>query len=143
MALKNGFACGDLFVVINSETQPPELDALSRTAPSYVVVRIATHPNTPVSTLTRLALSANADIRCAISENPKTPLNVLWALTHDRDADVRYSLAENHNINASILTTLSSDENPYVAARAQRTLQRRSSTGITVIPQSVAGYAYA
>jgi hypothetical protein len=124
MSLRNGFGCRNLFVVIHAEIQPQELDDLTRSAPAYVLARIATHNRTWRSTLTKLAHSVHADVRCAVGENPNTPRDVLMTLAADADVDVRYSLAENHNLPAAVLDVLMMDENPYVAARASRTLQR-------------------
>ena len=112
------------FCVLTAELQPFELDTLSITAPIDTLVRIATHRNTPRRTLARLAASSHSDVRCAVGENAGTPLEVLRCLARDIDPDVRYSLAENHNLCVEILNMLLGDENPYVAVRAQRTIER-------------------
>jgi len=51
-------------------------------------------------------------------------------LTKDEHPDVRYRLAENSNLPDSILVELSEDENPFVAARAQETLQKLKSGSV-------------
>ncbi|MFX9688500.1 hypothetical protein ABTO93_20100, partial [Acinetobacter baumannii] len=38
--------------------------------------------------------------------------------------DVRFAIAENHNADEEVLRMLTEDENPYVAHRAVKTLQR-------------------
>jgi hypothetical protein len=88
--------------------------------------RMATDPSTPVVVLERLAVHPDADVRAAVSDNENTPLYTIWALSKDSDADVRYQLAENHNLPMSLIRSLTNDENPYVACRAQQTLDRLS-----------------
>lgn len=136
MSLKNGFGCRNLFVVIRPDVLPRELDSLANSAPAYVLVRIATHAVTWRSTLSRLAKNANPDVRCAVGENPHTPREVLLALALDADCDVRYSLAENHRLPEAVLTILAADENPYVSARANKTLRRLSSSAMPA-PQAM------
>jgi hypothetical protein len=58
-----------------------------------------------------------------VAENPNTPPEVLERLATDDNVDVRYGVAENPYIPAHILQRLADDDNPYVACRAQKTLQ--------------------
>ena len=48
----------------------------------------------------------------------------LLKLARDKSDDIRYQLAENHNVPTQVLLVLVSDENPFVRARAERTLER-------------------
>jgi hypothetical protein len=86
--------------------------------------RIAANEDTPEIILAQLAYHPNSEVRTCIAENPATQDAELWALTYDDSADVRYALAENHQLDSQFLTELELDGNPYVAARAQKTLQR-------------------
>jgi hypothetical protein len=114
----------EYFMVLKAEANPLELEMLSTSAPTHVLVKIANHSRTPGRTLARLAANINSDVRMSVGENQNTPVEVLRHLARDENPDVRYSLAENHNLSVEILRILINDENPYVAARAQRTLQR-------------------
>lgn len=60
----------------------------------------------------------------AVADHLDTPAAVLLLLADDEDADVRYAIAENHNISRHVLNKLLDDGNPYVAQRAQTTLER-------------------
>jgi lactoylglutathione lyase len=111
-------------VVLSPDIHPIELDMLSVTASPRVLMSIASHPRTTATTLARLATSKNSDVRAAVGENGNTPDAILHRLAADPSADVRYSLAENHNLPVGVLRVLLKDENPYVSARAQRTLHR-------------------
>ncbi|MBY0358275.1 MAG: hypothetical protein K2W82_09765 [Candidatus Obscuribacterales bacterium] len=89
-----------------------------------VVIRVAENINTPVEILAILAKHSHFDVRIAVSENSRTPFLILLELIKDMDADVRFSLAENHNLPTTLLDVLAQDENPYVAFRAKKTLER-------------------
>ncbi len=56
--------------------------------------------------------------------NPSGPEVFLQHLALDQSSDVRYALAENAAIPVEVLKVLSRDENPYVAHRADLTLNR-------------------
>lgn len=71
-----------------------------------------------------LSISPIAEIRMAVADNRSTPEHVLTLLAQDPDVDVRYSMAENHNLSEELLQTLVDDPNPYVAMRAQKTMNR-------------------
>lgn len=77
-----------------------------------------------VDTYTRWLLTVAED--CTESDE------VLWMLAKDDCVDVRFCLAENYKINPEILKELSKDENPYVAHRAQKTMERLRVPGIVV-----------
>jgi hypothetical protein len=59
-----------------------------------------------------------------VTENRSTPFEVLCRLCNDEHPDVRFAMAENFNLPESLLTKLGKDDNPYVASRASRTLER-------------------
>jgi hypothetical protein len=103
-------------------TAAPILNFLATSADLRVVQRVAENPSTHVATLTRLVRHHSSAIRMAVSEHPSTPEVLLQILARDEDADLRFALAENYNMPRAVLETLEQDENPYIAARASRTL---------------------
>lgn len=104
------------------------LAAIARHASSRALQRIAEHPDVPEDTLRELAVHPDADVRTAVAENRTCPPDLLLMLAKDENADVRYSLAENHSIPSEVLCALCEDDNPYVAFRAQKTVQRLNQT---------------
>lgn len=76
------------------------------------------------TTMSNLGLHESVEVRCAVAECSSTPPELLWKLSQDESPDVRYHLAGNHNISINVLFALTADENPYVADRAERTLDR-------------------
>jgi hypothetical protein len=88
------------------------------------LTRIAENSSVPASMLEQLAMHNNPCIREAVADNINTPIDSLWLLSLDECCDIRYAMAENHNLPLAILDSLSQDNNPYVAHRAQRTLDR-------------------
>jgi hypothetical protein len=86
--------------------------------------RIAENSSLTPSLLEQLAGHHSPYVREAVADNGNTPEDTLWLLARDECVEVRYAMAENHNLLRSILEALSSDENPYVAMRAQATLDR-------------------
>lgn len=111
-------------IASNPGTSPFILETLARTANTAVLELVASNPSTPVRTLVQLACHISPQVRVAVSEHKGTPKEVIWKLSKDEDADVRYELAENHLLPEDVLKKLAEDENPYVASRAQRTLDR-------------------
>ncbi len=100
------------------------LDELSSSSDERIRARVAEHRNTSLRALLKLVQDISAEVRLSIAYNPKANRTLLLQLAEDTDADVRYSLAENALIPSEILQILSRDENPYVAGRAARTLDR-------------------
>lgn len=111
-------------LAINPNTPPPVLDHLTRNAPSPLLERIAEHPRAHSTTLARLAVNEDAQVRAAVSENMNTSMKTVWKLVHDSSPDVRLRLAESYTVPLAVLKVLADDENPYVSHRAQRTLLR-------------------
>lgn len=107
-------------------TQPSILNFLAQSKDEAVVLRVAENPCTHVATLTKLMRHNSPHIRIAVAEHPTTPEVLLQLLATDHDVDVRHALAENTNLPKSVLEILAADENPYVSARAQRSLEMDS-----------------
>jgi hypothetical protein len=104
-------------------------DSLAVRKESYLLflkllVKIAENLRNAPEALSQLAQDEHIDVRIAVADNQHTPVATLSILARDEHTDVRYAVAENHNIPAHLLTDLAQDENPYVAARAQQTLNR-------------------
>lgn len=114
----------DRIIATSAKTTPDVLEALSRTACPMILELIAGNGNCPPSLLRKLAKHQSAQVRLAAAENSNTNLETLWQLVNDEDADVRFGLAENHRLPEPILRALSEDDNPYVACRAEKTLER-------------------
>lgn len=107
-------------------------------------------PDTSVAELARLAQSSMVAVRRRVGENERTPSDVLRSLSwdpkeevriavglsrfasdaivtrlaNDEHDDVRYWLASTSYLPKNLLQRLVADSNPYVAARAKRTLDR-------------------
>ncbi len=124
MASAKGEIVSDRIIATSSKTAPDVLEALSRTASPIILELIAGNGNCPASLLKRLCKHSSAQVRLAAAENNNTNIETLWQLINDDDLDVRFGLAENHRIPELILRALSEDENPYVACRAAKTLER-------------------
>jgi hypothetical protein len=114
-------------IASDPNTAPSILEGLARVCNPTVLEHIATNANTPPAILETLVAHPEPNVRAALAENKSTPFSCLWRLAHDEDADVRFQLAENHNLPKQVLSALAEDDNPYVACRAQKTLERISS----------------
>jgi hypothetical protein len=75
----------------------------------------------------RLVRPQSLEVRSDLADNRDTPLDCLYVLATDYDPTLRYQLAENHQAPLEVLQFLTSDENPYVACRAQKTIDRLQS----------------
>jgi len=112
------------YIVAGNPNTPKEVLAkLSTDVLENIRRRVAENPRTPVATLVQLACDPHIDVRLSVAENPNTPPEVLERLSQDENVDVRYGVAENPYIPVHILSLLAEDDNPYVACRAQKTLQ--------------------
>jgi hypothetical protein len=114
----------DRIIATSTKTAPDVLEALSRTASPMILELIASNSNCPASLLKRLTKHSSAQVRLAAAENNTTNIETLWHLINDEDSDVRFGLAENHRLPELILRALCEDDNPYVACRAAKTLER-------------------
>lgn len=112
-----------MVIASRPSTSQSILNFLANSANFDVVLRVAENPNTHVATLTRLIRHDCPQVRIAVAEHANTPEVLLHLLAVDADADVRLALAENFNLPKPVLEVLVADENPYVVARAQRSLQ--------------------
>lgn len=119
-----GTARRERMLAADPTTLPGVLESLSEMACPSVLELVATNPSTPTRVLDKLSQHVSSQVRMAVAEHRGTPREIIEKLALDCDADVRYALAENHLLPQDILRTLSQDENPYVAARAERTLSR-------------------
>jgi hypothetical protein len=108
-----------------------ELEELATHEHHAVRARVAENPRTPRQTLDKLAKDESSEVRASLAGNPSAPLWMLRELTKDGSADVRYSLAEDNSMPKQILWILAEDENPYVAARAEKTLQMLDRPAVT------------
>ena len=108
----------------NPDTPPPVLEHLAKDDSADVLERVAENPGTPGGTLARLAWHHTPSVRCSVTENHNTPEESFWLLAFDDCADVRYMLAESAHVPEDILRRLTEDDNPYVALRAQKTVDR-------------------
>jgi len=111
-------------LAINPNTPPPVLDHLTRNAPSQLLERIGEHPRAHSTTLARLAVHSDCQVRASVAENMNASMKTIWNLVRDPSPDVRLRLAESYTVPIAILRVLADDENPYVSARAQTTLLR-------------------
>jgi hypothetical protein len=62
-------------------------------------------------------------VRYAVAVNSATPPSLIWHLIQDENPDVRFALAENPRLRMEHLIQLTDDDNPYVAARAELTVE--------------------
>ncbi|MBX9719992.1 MAG: hypothetical protein K2X81_01250 [Candidatus Obscuribacterales bacterium] len=108
----------------NPETPAELLDFLTIVGSTSVVIRVAENPNTSKETLSKLAFHNDAEVRAAVAENTNASESCFKRLANDMSADVRFRLAENPHAPAAVLYNLLRDENPYVSARARKTLSR-------------------
>lgn len=118
------FTLAKIRLASHPHTKAKTLTWLAKCNCERIVIRVAENTNTPVEVLEKLANHPCVEVRVAVCENNRTGLAVLTRLVKDPDADVRYSLSENHNVPLAILEQLATDENPYVAMRAVKTIQR-------------------
>jgi uncharacterized protein YqfB (UPF0267 family) len=103
---------------------PLLLEELAQSHCANVRGRVAENPSTSLAVLLYLTHDPSEEVRISLTYNAhELPLSVL---ANDKSVDVRYALAENHYAPQEVLRSLSHDDNPYVATRARRTLELRS-----------------
>jgi hypothetical protein len=124
--------------VSHPDTHPQVLDHIASRGSDHLAKRVAEHPRAEASTLNQLALHEHYEVRAALADNQNIPLDLQWQLAQDIHPDVRFSLAQCYHIDQNVLTSLLDDDNPFVAHRAQITLQRRNvaSDSATKLPGS-------
>jgi hypothetical protein len=121
-------------ICVYPETSPALLHTLAQQLPNAYLERIAENPATLPATLELLSAHPSIAVRVAVAQNSKTAAPLLSKLVHDISVDVRYALAENVNVAESILTSLVDDDNAYVVARAQLSLNRLSPAEPAILP---------
>ncbi|MBX9950890.1 MAG: hypothetical protein K2Y39_17090 [Candidatus Obscuribacterales bacterium] len=90
----------------------------------HTALRLIDHPYTPAFVLMELSQHPSPEVRAQVVDHPNTPRQAVLNLIRDQCIDVRLSLAECYHLGVSILEILVDDDNPYVANRAEITLQR-------------------
>lgn len=131
------FTLKKLRLASHPDASPATLKKLSSHKCESVVIRVAENCNTAAEVLESLALHPLTDVRIALAENSNTPIRIVLNLALDESVDVRFSLAENHNVPLAVLRVLCEDENPYVACRARKTMERldwRRANSLTSFP---------
>ncbi len=119
-------------IATDPSTAPSILALLAVSADVSILEKVACNPSTPTSVLEQLAEHNEIAVKEAVIDNPATPMDILEMMLRDNDSEVRYALAENHNVPIRIIEPLCMDDNPYVADRAQRTMERIARTGNVV-----------
>jgi hypothetical protein len=107
----------------NPTASPNRLRELAHDCRMLIRSRVAENVATPQDVLQLLSSDITADVRMAVALNDTTPLTLLWELANDLSADVRFAIAENPHVAVEILIWLSADDNPYVACRAEQTIE--------------------
>jgi hypothetical protein len=108
----------------NHTTSREDLAQLALSKEPKVRGRVAENPSCPTVALMVLAEDEHPDVRSNVAGNPKATFPMLRQLAKDFHLNVRYTLAEDHNLPRPLLKMLSRDDNPYVSARANQTLDR-------------------
>ena len=112
-----------LLVASSPQTSPAVLDYLSVSDNQAVAEHVAENPSVDPRSLRQLACHGSVTVLLAVVEHPSVPADVLVKLVECKHDDVRYRMAELTTIDRKLLERLSVDSNPYVGARAQKTLQ--------------------
>jgi hypothetical protein len=103
---------------------------LTNSLDPHELIQVAENAFVSSRTLTALAFNESPEVRAAVADSRKTPLAALMMLAQDENDDVRFQLAENHNIPDSVLLLLIDDANPFVAWRAETTLERKQAEAL-------------
>jgi hypothetical protein len=102
---------------------PSRLRELANDSRAVVRARVAENTSTPLEILELLSEDKAPDVRVALTLNDGSPIVLLWLLASDPCADVRFALADNPRTPTEILIWLTADDNPYVAWRAEKTIE--------------------
>lgn len=111
-----------MLLASNPQSPAELLEYLTEISTEDILLRIAENSSTSALTLEKLAYHSSSNVRQAVAENSNTPESCLFQLASDEAADIRYCLAENPRVPFSVLYLLTDDENPYIGARARKTL---------------------
>jgi hypothetical protein len=84
----------------------------------------------PGQSLASLAHSSEQEVKTLLTECTSLPAEMFELLASGEDLDIKYGVAENYACPLHILARLAEDENPYVAYRASKTLNRLHDSGV-------------
>lgn len=116
--------CPSYLLAGNVDVSPEILDQLSKSIFESVRRRVAENSHNALPIAIRLLKDKSIEVRIALTENKELLPFIALDLAHDESSDVRFALAENYDTPITVLELLAQDENPYVASRALRTLER-------------------
>jgi hypothetical protein len=112
------------------DTPARELRELAKSAIVAIRRRVAENEITPPDVLQLLSRDPKPEVRIAVGLSLFAPADIVARLIRDEHDDVRHWLASAGYLPLELLEELALDANPYVAARALRTLDRlRASAG--------------
>lgn len=109
------------------DTSANELRKLAKSSIVAVRRRVGENEKTPSDAIQLLSRDPNPEVRIAVGLSRIAPADIVARLVHDEHDDVRFWLASAASIPQVFLKKLAKDSNPYVAARAMRTLERLGS----------------
>ena len=81
----------------------------------YVLLGLASNPNTPQDILSELAQHPGRYVREHVASNPSTSQELLHKLASDRDRYIKYRVAENPNTSSETLLKLMNSKIQYRA----------------------------
>jgi hypothetical protein len=114
----------------SNETGHERLSELAKDQCASIRARVAENDAAPFALLMMLADDSDVDVRVALCSNRAMNDELYSCLVMDESETVRFSLAEDANCPIAFLAQLTEDDNPYVRARAVRTIKRLSAAGL-------------
>lgn len=99
------------------------LRRLSKHKDETIRRRVAENSLCPIEVLDLLAHDESTDVRIAVALNKTAKKQIHAELCKDPSPDVRFMIASASYMPNFLLRLLASDENPYVQARANRTIE--------------------
>lgn len=106
----------------NPHTSQAVLAKLATERNPRIRTRVAENPATPPALLEALANDPNPEVRVGVAENPGASHDLLERLAKDPNDDVRMTLASNPHLPQHILNRLKLDDQPHIAAVADKSL---------------------
>jgi hypothetical protein len=113
----------------NPIASPNRLRELAQDCRAVIRARVAENIYTPLDVLEQLSVDPSPDVRMSVTLNNAAPVVLRWVLATDPCPDVRFAIAENSHTAMAILVWLTADENPYVAWRAEETIEAVTNDG--------------
>ena len=115
-------------IASNPQTPSAILDELAEAVERGQVIpgvleKIAENPNSDLNLLEKLTNNRSAVVRAAVANNPGS-VPLMWKLACDTNALVRYRVAKNKHFPEHVYQSLALDEEPRVAERARKTLDK-------------------